>query len=209
MSLSFFPKAPKFFELFAKQNFLLVKAVNILNNIFQNLTEVEDQCQDIYDIEEEGDALNREISNELASTFITPIDREDINSINQVQEDILDAIKTIAIRVSLCNFKKVRPLSIKLIDYLKEMILETEEMVQRLSKKEGVKENISRMDSLKDEYESLLQAALSELYETCQDSLEGIVNLVKWTRIYDQIEKAMKKTEDLSDVIEGVVLKNA
>ena len=78
MSISFFPKIVKFFDLFEKQSGTLKDAAVVLDSIFQDFNEVTSKCDRINKLETRGDSLSREISTELALTFITPLDREDI-----------------------------------------------------------------------------------------------------------------------------------
>jgi uncharacterized protein Yka (UPF0111/DUF47 family) len=89
MSFSLFPKAPKFFELFREQNRIIAEAATVLDTIVQEYGECDVRCQMVNRLESDGDAVNRTIARALSTTFITPLDREDIHDLNVSQEAIL------------------------------------------------------------------------------------------------------------------------
>ena len=108
MSPRLFPKVAKFFDLFERQSNIVKDAAIILDSIFKDFTKVPEKCEKINDLEIEGDYLSREISSELSLSFITPLDREDIHSINMGKEDVLNAIKSVAARIGLYRFGTVK-----------------------------------------------------------------------------------------------------
>ncbi len=108
MSFSLFPRSPKFFELFREQNRIIVNAATVLNKMAQEFENCENLCQVINMLEAEGDAINRTIRRELSTTFITPIDREDIHEINSSQETILNHIQAVSNRVGVYEVFHIR-----------------------------------------------------------------------------------------------------
>lgn len=209
MGFSFFPKEVQFFELFAEQYGKLTEAVNSLNSIFQEFVDVENKCKSINLIEETGNALSRSISKHLSTTFITPIDREDIHDINIAQEDLLNLIKAISTRIGLYDFTFIKFPAKKLVMNLSLMTEEVGRMLERLRERKNVEENSRKVKSLKYECEMLLLVALGEVYDIKLTGFDSVMEIVKWTHIYDRIEQAVIQAERLADIIEGVVLKNA
>ena len=108
MSFSLFPKSPKFFDLFREQNRIIVNAATVLHKMAQEFVNCEDQCQVINMLEGEGDVINRTIRRELSTSFITPIDREDIHEINSSQETILNHIQAVSNRIGVYEVSRVR-----------------------------------------------------------------------------------------------------
>jgi uncharacterized protein Yka (UPF0111/DUF47 family) len=209
MSISFFPRTVKFFDLFEKQNGIVKGAAVILDSIFQDFSDVSGKCERINKLEKEGDSISREISSQLALTFITPLDREDIHAINMAQEDVLNMIKAISSRVGLYQFKELERLSVELVDNLRIIIGETEKMLKLLANKRKVEEHLESIIKLKNESELHLLVALGELYESAHGDKERLLYTIMWTQIYDRIEQALDKAEILSNVIEGISIKNA
>ncbi len=209
MGFSFFPKEIQFFDLFQEQYGKLNEAVSALNSIFQDFADIENKCKSINIIEEAGNGVARRISQQLSLTFITPIDREDIHNINIAQEDLLNLIKAISTRIGLYDFHAVKFPAKKLVMNLSIMTQEVGRMLDRLRERKPVEANATKVKSLKYECEMLLLVALGEVYDLKVTGFDTVMEIVKWTHIYDRIEQAVSQAERLADIIEGVVLKNA
>jgi uncharacterized protein len=209
MSISFFPRIVKFFDLFEKQSGMVKDAAVILDSIFHDFNDVPAKCERINELEARGDSLSREISTQLALTFITPLDREDIHAINVAQKDTLNMIKAISSRIGLYRFKALERVAVDLVENLRMMAEETEKMIKMLGSKKAVEEHSRTVDKIKNESEMQLLVALGELYESDLASREQLLYIVMWTQIYDRIEQALDKAEALANVIEGVSIKNA
>jgi uncharacterized protein len=209
MSISFFPKIIKFFDLFNKQNVILKDATVVLDSIFKDFDDVPAKCERINLLEAEGDLISREISTQLSLTFITPLDREDIHAINMAQEEVLNSIKAISSRIGLYRFKKLEQAAVHLVDNVRLIVEETEVMLKKLSSKKEVEEHSKTVHALQNESELLLLVALGELYETVPAGSDGLMHIIKWTQIYDRIETALDRSEILANIIEGISIKNA
>jgi uncharacterized protein Yka (UPF0111/DUF47 family) len=209
MPFNLFPKPPKFFELFEEQNRHLIEAAALLSAVFQDFTDAATKCRRIAEIESEGDRLSITISRQLALTFITPIDREDIYGINMAQEAVLNAIRAISTRVGLYGFTSLPAAARDLAANLKGLVGESRTMLERLRRRQEVDESTTRVGVLKTESDLLLLVALGELYESKAPKPEELLNVVKLSQIYDRLEAALSSAAFLANVIEGVVLKNA
>ncbi|WP_029460814.1 DUF47 domain-containing protein [Solidesulfovibrio alcoholivorans] len=211
MGFSLFPRSVKFYDLFAEQHRKLVKAAIILDELFTNFDDLEERCKRITIIESEGNAISRRIAKELSLTFITPIDREDIHEINLTQEDILNLIKAIASRVGLFGFDRIRYPARRIISNLRAMIEEVGLILGRMRQNKQAEDHFARIEGLKHECETLLMVGIGELYDGGDErgDYAAILDIVKWKHLFDRIEAAVERTEALSDVLEGVVLKNA
>jgi len=212
MAFTLFPKSAKFFDLFINQSQKLVESVNILNDIFENHSNVEEKCARIHIIEEEADIIFREISRQLSLTFITPIDREDIHGINIAQEEIQNLIDAVSTRIGLFGFISIRRTAKSLLANIKAMIEETAKMVVSLRDRKNVSDSYATIKLLKDDCETVLSMALAEIYASRLSSPEesvDIVDMIKWTQIYDRIGECVYRAGRLANIIEGITLKNA
>ena len=209
MSFSLFPKSPKFFELFREQNRIIVNAATVLERIADNFADCEDQCQVINMLEAEGDVINRAIARELSTTFITPIDREDIHEINSSQETILNHIQSVSNRIGVYGLSSMRFPAKRMISDIKEMVTGIGKMLGMLAGGEEVSQTVSQVKQLKKECEMLLLSGLGELYDNPSPDPVDVMDIIKWTHIYDRIDKAFNRAWQLAKAIEGIVLKNA
>lgn len=209
MSFSLFPRSPKFFELFREQNRIIVNAATVLNKMAQEFENCENLCQVINMLEAEGDAINRTIRRELSTTFITPIDREDIHEINSSQETILNHIQAVSNRVGVYEVFHIRFPAKRMIGNIMEMVTGTGVMLGRLGKGREVSDTVAHVKQLKKECEMLLLSGLGELYDIPSPGPADVLDIIKWTQIYDRIDKLFNRTWQLTKSIEGIVLKNA
>ena len=209
MSFSLFPKAPKFFDYFREQNRIIVEAASMLRTIVMDFTDSDVRCQMINRLESEGDGLNRIISQQLSTTFITPIDREDIHLINSSQETILNHIQAISNRIGVYGFIRMRFPAQRMVCNLKDMVTGIGLMLGMLGSKADVSATVKQVKHLKKECEMLLLSGLGELYDNPSPDAAEIMDIIKWTHVYDRIDKAFNRTWQLAKAIEGIVLKNA
>ena len=209
MSFSLFPKSPKFFELFREQNRIIVDAAAALEVIVEKGGDCDDQCQVVNRLEWEGDKINREIARCLSTTFITPIDREDIHDLNVSQETILNHIQAISVRIGVFGFGSIRFSVRRTVSNLKLMLTEIGVLLAKLAKKQQIEKDVKYIKQIKDECEMLIMTGLAELYDEQSTNPTDILDILKWTQVYDRIDKAMLRTWNLAKIIEGIALKNA
>jgi uncharacterized protein Yka (UPF0111/DUF47 family) len=209
MAINFFPKVVKFFILFRQQNDNLVNTVDVLSDLFTDYTNIAEKCGRIVRNEYAGNDISKEIAKQLSLTFITPIDREDIHGINLAQENLLNSIRAISTRIGLYHFDRITPGTTDLIMKLKHMMGSVSLMLELLSKKKEVEEQAEKARSLKVEADMLLLVLLGEVYERPVESPADLLEIIKWSHIYDRIEETFALAEVLANVIEGITLKNA
>ena len=211
MGFSLFPKEVKFFDLFKLQNRKLRKAATILNELFSTCGDAEDLCTQINIIEAEANTISRQIARELSSTFITPLDREDIHQINITQEALINIIKVTATRIGFMECGEILYPSRRLVRSLKIMVEEAGEVLDKLSQNQPAQSHIDIIKNHKYECEMLMLAGLGELYESKErgEDTASVLHIIKWNHIYGRIELAVDRAERLCDVLEGVILKHA
>ncbi len=209
MALNFLPKIVKFFKLFKQQNDNVVNTVRVLYELFNDYTNVAEKCSKIIKNENAGNDISKEIARQLFLTFITPIDREDIHAINIAQENVLNSIRAISTRIGLYHFDKITPGTKDLVHKLKLMIESISLMLEQLSKRKEVEEHAEKVRALKIEADMLLLLLLGENYERPTENTSDLLEIIKWSHIYDRIEVAIANAEILANIIEGITLKNA
>ncbi len=209
MALNFFPKVVKFFTLFRQQNDILVDAVKVLCELFDDYTNISEKCSKIIKNEYAGNDISKEIARQLSLTFITPIDREDIHAINMAQENLLNSIRAISTRIGLYHFDAITPGTKDLVLKLKLMVESISLMLWQLSLRKEVEEHAEKVRELKIEADMLLLLLLGETYERQIENTSDLLEIIKWSHIYDRIEETFANAEVLANVIEGITLKNA
>ena len=207
--MKFLPRAVDFDALFLKQSVKLVETAELLGELFSGSGDLPGMCRRIYAAETEANALFQENARQLASTFITSLDREDIHALNEAHEEVVNLIRSITNRTALYGLDRIRPAARGLVDALCEMVAHTHEMLLLLHARRSVEAQSGDIRRLKDQTDALLLVAMGELFESEIGSFAQVVELVKWTQVFDRIEEALVRTEKLAGIIEGISLKNA
>ena len=207
MKSFFIPREEKFFDLFEDSARNIVKAAKVLKDLINTWEDVEHRVDEIRELEHQGDNITHEVIARLHRTFVTPFDREDINALAQALDDILDFIDAAAGAMVLYKVNKPGKRAIELADIIVQAAVETEKAVLKLRHRAKMKEirdecvEINRLENLAD---VLYRSAIAELFDDAKD----IADVIKWREIFEHMESATDRCEDVSNVIEGVALKH-
>lgn len=207
MKLRFIPREERFFELFEEQARNIVKAADLLVALVGEPAQTADLRDKIEEVEHEGDITTHEIADRLNRTFVTPFDHEDIHALSGRLDDVLDNIEATADRMFLYEAGPAGPEMVSLAEVLAEAAKALEKAI------EGMKDvgrnarrildyciEIHRLENIGDEESRL---ALAQLFKG-SDALHAL----KWKEIYDHVEEAIDKCEDVASIVEGIVVKH-
>ncbi len=164
-----------------------------------------DKVDEIKEVEHKCDHLTHQIIQRLNSTFVTPIDREDIHALAKSLDDVMDAIDASARFVRLYKIKTIRFGARELAHVIKLGADEVLLAVEALEKRAGVAERAVEINRLENEADRIHESALRRLFDEESDP----VLIIKWKEILDVLEEATDRCEDVANLLEGVVVKNA
>jgi predicted phosphate transport protein (TIGR00153 family) len=205
-----FPKELKFFDQFELSAQNLLKGAKEFLNLLENYQAqgLNERIETLRVIEHEGDIITHETIEKLNTTFLTPIDREDIHALISKLDDVLDFIESSAVRMQMFKINCPTEQSIKLTVVLYKAVEQVVEAISRLrniKQPESIIHHCIEINRLENEGDIIQRAAIADLFECCINPIE----IIKWKEIYENIETAIDKCEDVANVIEGIVLKNA
>jgi predicted phosphate transport protein (TIGR00153 family) len=172
--------------------------------LFSDLSNTE-QTQKIHKLETEADVLTRDIFTELNKTFITPLDREDMQRIASKIDDVIDFMDGIASRVYSYKITTPPPYCEQMAQELVKATKEVEYMVSKLSHIKNPKDMITHCRNTSDiehVVDDLYREAIKKLFET-----DDAIQIIKLKDIYETMETASDRCVDVADVIEDIVLK--
>jgi|TARA_B100000959_G_scaffold228175_1_gene243370 hypothetical protein len=172
--------------------------------LFDDLTNVE-QAAKIHQLETEADVLTRDIFSELNKTFITPLDREDMQRIASKVDDVIDFMDGIAARVYSYKITSSPPYCKEMAIELVKATKEVEYMISKLQRIKDPKDMIQHCRNTSDiehTVDDLYREAIRELFES-----DDAIKIIKLKDIYETMETASDRCVDVSDVIEDIVLK--
>jgi len=182
-----------------------VETSEVLVELFSNFEKAEDYHNKIKNLEREADGLTRSVFSELNKTFITPLDREDIQRIASKTDDVIDFIEGISGRIIRYKISSPPPYMLEIAKELTKTTKEVEYMVSRLKNVKGDKTIINHCRNASDiehTIDDLYRTALAELFET-----NDAVYIIKMKDIYEALETASDRCVDVADVVEDIVLK--
>ncbi len=205
--MKFFPKEIDFFEIFDRAALNVTKAATLLVSLMENFDNVDARAKEIYEVEQDGDMLTHEIMKKLNKTFITPIDREDLHALASILDDVLDLIWASVDRLAI--FKITEPT--KEAVAMSKDLLTTAEVIHKAIKKlkeknySYVQEYCIEINRLENRIDRSFRDALGKLFDNIKDP----ILIIKWKEIYEHLEDASDKCEDVANVLEAIVLKHA
>ena len=206
--LSLMPRERKFFVLFEQGAQNRVKIAQQLRDLVYIWENIKERVEMITDLEHQGDAITHEIVAQLHRTFVTPFDREDIALLANALDDITDFIQSTADSMLLFRVEHPTDSAKQLADIVVQAAVEIEKAISELYK--GIDKNrllkqcteINRLENLGD---SVHRSAIAELFANAND----FSYLIKWREIYEHMETAIDRCEDVANILEGVALKYA
>jgi predicted phosphate transport protein (TIGR00153 family) len=201
----FFPREERFFELFGRQAENISVGAKALQQMLAHYTGVPEQVQNIKAIEHKGDEITHEILTKLNQTFITPFDREDIHSLSSQLDDVIDLVDAAASRFVLYRVDRIREGTVDLVKVLVAATGEVAKAVHALETPDEALKHCIEVNRYENESDRLCRTLIAQLFDEERDP----VQIIKWKEIFEVIETAVDRCEDVANVIEGVIVKSA
>jgi predicted phosphate transport protein (TIGR00153 family) len=206
----FVPKDRKFYPLFEQASANLVAISKILYEALTT-TSLEKRTafiREIERLEHVGDDITHQIFQEVGTTFITPFDREDIQQLASVLDDVLDYIHGSAKRIELYKVNPIHPSMIKLSELIIQCSEELNTAINGLRNMRNVmkiREALVRINSIENHADDVFDNAVARLFEDETNAIE----IIKIKEVLSALETATDKCEDAANVIESVMIKQA
>jgi len=187
------PRQEKFFDLFKEAAQNALEGARALKEMFEHYRDPQESWKKIVEFEHEGDKITHRIMRMLNQSFITPIDREDIHAL------------TAASRMVLYKIGAVAPEAQKMCGII---VTSAEEMVKAVShmpKLEDVEEHCIEINRLENAADENYREAIAALFEGEHPPMD----VIKWKEIFEILETATDRCEDVANIVESIALKNA
>ncbi len=204
----FIPKEESFYEFFEQGARNVVKAAQVLKQLINTWKDVKVRVGEIAEMEHEGDAITHQILSQLNRTFVTPFDREDIALLAHTLDDVIDFIYASANAILIYKIDSPTVRAKELADIIVQAAVEVEKAIPLLRHRAEFGRlltscvEINRLENVADD---VFRSAMAELFDETKD----IAEIIKWREIYEHMESATDRCEDVADVLEGVALKYA
>lgn len=201
------PQEMVFFDLFEKSAKIAHDGAKELVELLARWDDLPARAKRIKDIEHAGDEVTHEVIERLNTTFITPLDREDIHELACRLDDIIDLIDTAVNRLLL--YKVDGPIDeakqlAQCLEHATGIIVEMMPAMRNMKHADFVRQRCRDVHTQENEGDRIEQHALAKLFDGHHDPLF----VMKWKNIIEELESATDRCEDVANAIEGIVLKN-
>jgi predicted phosphate transport protein (TIGR00153 family) len=203
----FLPKERSFFDFFEQHATLTIQGTKEFLDMVTEGVRIEARARRIADIEHETDVITHRCVEALHKTFITPIDRDSIHRLITKMDDIMDFVEAAAERLSLYDLTVMTQEVKDLASVLHNAALQVAEACKHLrdlKNPQRILELAIEINRLENEGDAILRRAVARLFKEEKDP----IMVIKWKEVYENLESATDRCEDVANIIEGVVLEH-
>jgi predicted phosphate transport protein (TIGR00153 family) len=205
------PREGQFFDLFNRHSELIVKGAKSLAELLQNYQDLARRdaiIEEIAQTERNADRITHDTVALLHATFVTPFDRDDIHRLISRMDDILDLIQDAAESLMLYDIQKLTPEAAHLANLVQiccERVCSAVQLLKSMDNAAQILKLAQDIDQLESDADRVMRSAVSKLFREESD----VRQVIKLKAVYELLETATDKCQDVANVIEGVVIENA
>jgi predicted phosphate transport protein (TIGR00153 family) len=208
----FLPRDEQFFKHFADAAENAAEAARVLADVIASDVDLERRVRRLADLETEGDDITHRIFSALNSTFVTPLDRDDIHSLATDVDDFVDDIEEIGERIGLYRLgasTDTAKLLARIIAEQAGFIAEAMPYLEEIGKqRDALRKCILELHRLENEADTVHSAALARLYDGVTE-VPVLIQAMRWGEVYALLESATDRAEKVANTLEGMLLKYA
>ena len=203
--LNFLPKEEQYFALFIQMTVYISEAARELKEMLADKNhDFVEYMRRIKGLEHACDELTHSIATRLNKSFITPFDREDIYMMSTALDDIVDLINDAARSIVDYDVREIKDYAQDFADVIVRMAEQLREIVSTLEKPKNITQRLVEIHRLENEGDDIYHAAIAELFHDERDPL----TVLKWKEVYEKLEAAVDRCENVANIIESVVIKH-
>ncbi len=202
------PKEAGFFDLFDRAVRNVHEGTSVFAASLEQDGRRETSVSRIKELEHANDQITHELFTLLNKTFITPFDREDIHALGSRLDDIIDLTDATAIRMVLFRISTSTDDAKRLARSLEQsaaILVEAVALLRDMKNAKKILEKCVEINTHENEADLITRQALAALFDNDHD----VRDIIKWKEIYEAIEAATDRCEDVANILEGIVMKNA
>jgi uncharacterized protein len=203
----FLPRETSFFDFFEQHAALTIEGTKEFLSLVTTGANIPTKCRRISDIEHETDTITHRCVEALHRTFITPIDRDSIHRLITRMDDVMDFVEAAAERIDLYEVTVMTPEVRDMADVLHRAAVQVEAAMRGLRSMKEPQEMLKLcidINRLENEADAILRRSVARLFKEEKDPIV----VIKWKEIYENLENATDRCEDVANIIEGVILEH-
>ena len=201
----FAPREREFFDLFEEAAANIVRGADLLDQMLAHYPDRADLARDIVICEQEGDRITHDVHQRLNSTFVTPIDREDILELASALDDVIDLIDEVADYLGLYRIEAPMEQAQRLAHVLLQATRQISEAMPRLRSFDAISHYTVEVNRLENEGDRISRDAIASLFHGGIDPMV----VIRWKDIFERLEEAIDACEHVANTLAGIVIKNS
>ncbi len=203
--LKIVPREEQFFDMFTELAGLAVEAATELTKMVNDIANAPHTARRIKDLEHRADDLTHGIIDKLNRSFVTPIERGDVHALACALDEVIDYIEVAGHKISLYELDGVRQEVVVIAELILAGTKNVEKAVRSLRRFPDVKPHLLEINRLEEEADHICRNALANLLNNEKDP----VAIIKWKEIIEVLEGTTDRCEDVANIVDGVIVKNA
>jgi predicted phosphate transport protein (TIGR00153 family) len=204
--MNLFPRDEKFFELLEQQSNLVHDAARALREgVETSPAAMALNAGVIKRLEHEADEITHQIHTRLHATFVTPIDPEDLHALTTAMDDVIDSIEDASFRLTAYRIDPIPQGVLEFAQIIHASCMRLQAAIQKLRVGKAVQEDCIEINRLENAADELLRRLVTTLFESGMDA----ISVIKNKEIYEFLETATDRCEDVADVLQTVSVKNS
>lgn len=203
--MALIPREEKYFALLNELIANVEKGSQLLVGLFENFLDHPSYAAQIKQVERDCDRISGQIVDQLNSTFITPMDREDLYLLATELDDIMDTINEMGRLTVIYNIQNTSKPAQELARILNQSVVELKAAVGLIEHRDGITNHIRAVKALEEQGDRASQAAIQNLFTNEPNPIE----VIRWLKIYEDMEAGIDMCWNVARVVEAVMMKNA
>jgi predicted phosphate transport protein (TIGR00153 family) len=199
------PREERFFDMFTELAGLAVEAATELTKLVNDIENAPRAARKLKDLEHRADDITHGIIDNLNRSFVTPIERGDVHALACALDEVIDYVEVGGHKISLYELDGVRQEVVVIAELVLASAKNVEKAVRSLRRFPDVKPHLLEINRLEEEADHICRNALANLLNSETDP----VTIIKWKEIIEVLEGATDRCEDVANIVDGVIVKNA
>jgi predicted phosphate transport protein (TIGR00153 family) len=202
------PRETSFFDYFEQHAELTLDGATEFLSLVSSGVNIEVKARRIKEIEHETDVITHRCVEALHKTVITPMDSTQIHRLITRMDDVMDAIEAAAERIALYKLRQMTPEVQAMAEVIKsatQLLLDACRLLRNVRDPAAILKKCVDINRLENEADAILRRSVARLFKEEKDP----IFVIKWKEVYENLESATDRCEDVANIIEGVVLENS